>query len=190
MALIAAGRAVLQGSKDGLAEINKLRIPIRRSRETARTAGEMLMNTRHYALGADFLQVGAAGDNAAQTMGLASMLRGAKRHEDLKFANTPTDLVKRVFLLTMDPNANIGHDGTDLRAVMPCGFPRRRFLTICKKELTAGKKLNSQMARQDNSLDVTIDILLQAVDPKGDGDDTTGIAKRCKFLAGRPSRSS
>ena len=64
----------------------------------------MLMNTRHYALAADFLQAGAGGDNAAQTMGLASMLRDAKRHEDLQFANTPTDLVKRAFVLTMDPN--------------------------------------------------------------------------------------
>ena len=51
-------------------------------KEAARTSGEMLMNSRHYALAADFLQAGAAGDNAAQTMGLASMLRDAKRHED------------------------------------------------------------------------------------------------------------
>ena len=102
--LLAASRAILQGSKAGLAEINKLTNSDSAFKETARTAGEMLMNTRHYALAADFLQAGASGDNAAQTMGLASMLRDAKRHEDLQFANTPADLVKRAFLLTMDPN--------------------------------------------------------------------------------------
>ena len=111
VALIAASRAVLQGSKEGLAEINKLSNSDAAFKDTARTAGEMLMNTRHYALAADFLQAGAAGDNAAQTMGLASMLRDAKRHEDLQFANTPTDLVKHVFVLTMDPNLTRSEDG-------------------------------------------------------------------------------
>ncbi len=183
VALIAAGRAVLQGSKDGLAEINKLSNSDSAFKDTARTAGEMLMNTRHYALGADFLQAGAAGDNAAQTMGLASMLRGAKRHEDLKFANTPTDLVKRAFLLTMDPNAT--------QATMEPILSRNALVVFRaedsddrKKELTAGKKLNSQMARQDNSLDVTTDILLQAVDPKGDGDDTTGYREKMQIPGG------
>ena len=53
--LIAASRAILQGSKEGLAEINKLTNSDAAFKDTARTAGEMLMNTRHYALAADFL---------------------------------------------------------------------------------------------------------------------------------------
>ena len=40
------------------------------------------------------------------------------------------------------------------------------------------------MARQDNSLDVTIDILLQAFDPKGDGDDTTGYREKIQIPGG------
>jgi tetratricopeptide (TPR) repeat protein/transglutaminase-like putative cysteine protease len=183
VALIAASRAVLQGSKDGLAEINKLSNSDAAFKDTARTAGEMLMNTRNYALAADFLEAGAAGDNAAQTMGLASMLRGAKRHEDLQFANTPTDLVKRAFLLTMDPNATqatveafLSHNAL---AVFRAEDAEER-----KKEWSAGKKLNSQMARQGNSLDVTIDILLQAFDPKGDGDDTNGYREKIQIPGG------
>ena len=89
IALMAASHAVLESSKEGLSQINKLTNNDAAFKETARTAGEMLMNTRHYALAADFLQAGASGDNAAQTMGLASLLRDAKRHEDLQFANTP-----------------------------------------------------------------------------------------------------
>ena len=141
------------------------------------------MNTRNYALAADFLQAGAAGDNAAQTMGLASMLRGAKRHEDLQFANTPTDLVKRAFLLTMDPDLT--------EAKMEAILSRNALVVFRaddpddrKKALTAGKKLNSQMARQGNSLDVTIDILLQAFDPKGDGDDATGYREKVQIPGG------
>ena len=53
-----------------------------------------------------------------------------------------------------------------------------------KKELAAGKKLNSQMARQDNSLDVTIDIMLQAFDPKGEGDDANGYREKVQIPGG------
>ncbi len=183
VALIAASRAILQGSKDGLAEINKISNSDAAFKDTARTAGEMLMNTRNYALAADFLEAGAAGDNAAQTMGLASMLRGAKWHEDLQFANTPTDLVKRAFLLTMDPKLTRDKMEAILSrnalVVFHADDPEDR-----KKELAAGKKMNSQMARQDNSLDVTIDILLQAFDPKGEGDDTTGYREKIQIPGG------
>jgi L-alanine-DL-glutamate epimerase-like enolase superfamily enzyme len=60
-----------------------------RHSKTRGTAGEMLMNMRQYPQAADFLQAGAAGDDAARTLGLANMLRGAQHHEDVKFANTP-----------------------------------------------------------------------------------------------------
>jgi tetratricopeptide (TPR) repeat protein len=183
VALIAASRAILQGSKEGLAEINKLTNSNTAFKDAARTAGEMLMNTRRYALAADFLQAGASGDNAAQTMGLASLLRNAKRHEELQFANTPADLVKRAFLLTMDP------------ALTPArieAITSRNGIVVMhaedaddqKKELTAGKKLDSQLARQDNSLDVTIDIMLQAFDPNGDGDDANGYREKVQIPSG------
>lgn len=183
VALIAASHAVLRGSKEGLAEINKLTNSDTAFKDAARTAGEMLMNRRHYALAADFLQAGASGDNAAQTMGLASLLRNARRHEELQFTNTPADLVKRAFLLTMDPaltpariEAITSRNGI---AVMHAEDPDDR-----KKELTAGKKLNSQLARQDSSLDVTIDIMLQAFDPKSDGDDANGYREKVQIPSG------
>ena len=46
------------------------------------------------------------------------------------------------------------------------------------------KKLNSQMARNGNSLDVTLDIMLQAFDPKGDGDDATGYREKVQIPGG------
>ena len=76
-------------SKAGLAEANKRSTDDDSFKDTARTAGEMLMNMRQYPQAADFLEAGAAGDNAARTMGLANMLRGAQHHEDMQFANTP-----------------------------------------------------------------------------------------------------
>jgi len=53
-----------------------------------------------------------------------------------------------------------------------------------KKSLEAGRKLNSQMARQDESLDVTVDIVLQAFDPKAEGNDATGYREKVQIPGG------
>jgi tetratricopeptide (TPR) repeat protein len=44
--------------------------------------------------------------------------------------------------------------------------------------------MNSQLARQDSSLDVTVDILLQAFDPKGEGDDASGYREKVQIPGG------
>jgi len=182
-ALIAASEAVLHGSKAGLAEANKRANSDTAFKEIARTAGEMLMNTRHYAEAADFMEAGAAGDSAAHTMGLAAMLRQAKPREELHFANTPADLVKQVFLLGFNPDLT--------RAGMEAISSRnaRKILAgedaeELKTGLEAGKRLDSQMAREDNSLDVTTDILLGALDPKGEGNDQSGYREKMQIPGG------
>lgn len=185
-ALIAACEAVLHGSQAGLAEANKRSTSADAFKETARVAGEMLMNVRQYGPAADFLQAGAAGDNAAQTMGLANMLRGAERHEDLKFGNTPSDLVKRVFLSMMDPDLTLAKmtalESRNASAVIKASDPEE-----VKKALEAGAKANSQLARQDNSLDVTLDILLESFDPKMEGSDATGYRVKVQVPGGNNS---
>jgi tetratricopeptide (TPR) repeat protein len=182
-ALLAASEAVLHGSKTGLAEANKRSSDDAAFKETARTAGEMLMNIRQYSLAADFLEAGAAGDNAAQTMSMANMLRGAKHHEDLRFANTPGDQVKRAFMITMDPEVT----EAKLEAIS-C----RNALAVLKNEdaeekkksLESGKQMNSQLAREGSSLDVTLDMLLQVLDPKEEGNDATGYREKVQFPNG------
>ncbi len=182
-ALLGASEAILHGSKAGQDEVNKRSSGDAAFKAASKTAGEMLMNIRQYPLAADFLEAGASGDNAAQTMGLASMLRGAKHHEDLKFQNTPTDVVKRTFLLTMDPDVT--------EAKMEAILSRNALVVLKnedpeekKKSIEAGRKLNSQMARQDQSLDVTVDIVLQAFDPKAEGNDATGYREKVQIPGG------
>jgi len=185
-ALIAACEGVLHGSQAGLAEANKRSNSADAFKETARVAGEMLMNVRQYGPAADFLQAGAAGDNAAQTMGLANMLRGAQHHEDLKFGNTPADLAKRVIALFMDPELTQAKldalSSRNAREVM-----KNEDADEKKKTLEAGRQMNSQLARQDNSLDVTIDVLLQAFDPKVEGSDATGYRVKVQIPGGNNS---
>ncbi len=182
-ALIAACIAVEQGEKAGMAEVNKRANDDSSFKDTAHTAGEMLMNVRQYPLAADFLQAGAAGDNAAQAMGLASLLRDAHHHEDLKFANTPQDLVKRFFLLSMDPDLTVAKlealASKSARAVMAKEDPDE-----IKKALESGRQLNSQLAREGSFLDVTLDIMAQAFDPKIEGDDATGYRLKVQIPGG------
>jgi tetratricopeptide (TPR) repeat protein len=185
-ALLGASEAILRGSKAGLAEIDKRSSGDAAFKETAQIAGEMLMNLRQYALAADFLEAGASGDNAAQTMGRAALLRGAKHHEDAQFVNTPADLVKRFLLISMDPELTEDKMEAVLsrnaQLVFKSEDPDEK-----KKELESGKRLNSQMARQDSSLDVWLDILLQAIDPKGEGSDATGYWLKVEIPGGATS---
>jgi len=181
--LFAASEAILHGSKAGLAEANKRSNGDSAFKQTAHTAGQMLMNSRQYALAADFLEAGASGDNAAQVMGLATVLRTAQHHEDLHFANTPADLVKRAFLLSMDP---------ELTEAKLAAISSRNALEVMKNEdadakkeaLEAGKKMNSWLARDDSSIDVEVDIRMQEAEPKGEGSDETGYRERLQIPGG------
>jgi hypothetical protein len=182
-ALLAASEALLHGSKAGLAEANKRSSDDAAFKESARTAGEMLMKIRQYPLAADFLEAGAAGDNAAQTMGLARVLRNAQRHEDVHFANTPADQVKRAFLLSMDP---------ELTEAKLEAISSRNALAVIKNEdekekksaLEAGKKMNRWLARDGSSMDVEVDFRLQEFDPKGEGSDDLGYREKVQYTNG------
>lgn len=182
-ALMAASMAMLQGSKAGLDEANKHATDDSSFKETARTAGEMLMNMRQYAQAADFYQAGAGGDDAARTLGLANMLRGAAHHEDMQFANTPTDVVKRYSMVPFDPgltkdsfSAILSRNGIKVLNAMDADE--------LKEVLDNGRKMNSELAREGSSLDVTEDIVLHMLDPKGEGDDTTGYREKVEVLGG------
>lgn len=172
-ALIAASEAVLHGSKVGLAEANKRSSDDASYKETARTAGSMLMRIRQYPLAADFLEAGAGGDNAAWAMGMARTLRNAQRHEDIRFANTPTDLAKHYFLLTRDPELTKAKLSAILsrnaREVIENEDPEN-----LKSMLEVGKRWNEWLARDDSSYDNEIDIDMQQADPKGEGNDAVG----------------
>jgi tetratricopeptide (TPR) repeat protein len=95
-------------------------------------------------------------------------------------------MVKRAFLMAMDP---------DLTQVKLEAILSRNGLIVLRgqdadekrKTIDAGRQLNSQLARQGSSLDVTTDILMQAFDPKGEGDDTTGYRDKLQIPGGARS---
>ena len=176
-ALLAASMAMMQGSKEGLAEANKRAASEDDYRDTALTAGKMLMRIRQYPQTADFLEAGAAGDNADWATGLARTLRPAKRHEEIQFADTPGDLAKRYWLVSRDPDLT----KSELESLLS-----RNARTVLenqepdelKNTLERGKTWNISLARNDSSLDVEMDIDMQEADPKADGSDATGYREK------------
>jgi tetratricopeptide (TPR) repeat protein len=182
-ALMAASMAMMQNSKAGLSEANKAATDDNSFKETARTAGEMLMNVREYTQAADFYQAGAAGDDAARLLGLANMLRTAPHHEDVQFANTPADIAKRFALVPFIPDLTEA-EFEKLLSRNAVKVMNAEDADERKETLDSGKKMNSELAREDSSLDVTEDILLQMLDPKGEGDDSTGYREKVAVLGG------
>ncbi|MFZ1937632.1 MAG: DUF3857 domain-containing protein [Terracidiphilus sp.] len=182
-ALLAASMAMMQGAKAGLDEANKQANDANSMKDTERTAGEMLMNVRQYPQAADFYQAGAAGDDAARLLGLANMLRNAPHHETVQFANTPADVARRFAMVSFDLNLTESSFDALLSRnalkVMNAEDADER-----KETLDSPKKMNSELAREDSSLDVTEDIMLQMLDPKGEGDDSTGYREKVENLSG------
>ena len=107
-ALLAACIAAQQGAKAGMDRVNGMRSDDDSFKHTAHTAGEMLMNVRQYPLAAEFLQAGAAGDNAGQSVGpgVAAERRAFARGAEVW--RHAADLVKRYFLMSMDPEPDAG----------------------------------------------------------------------------------
>ena len=183
-ALMAASIAMLQGSAAGLDEANKHAEDGNSFKETARTAGQMLMNVRQYQQAADFFQAGAGGDDAARTLGLANLLRGAQHHEDVKFANTPADAARRFAMLPFDPE--LTRDGlASMLSRNALNVLNAMNADALKTILESGQKTNTQLARQGSSLNVTEDIVLHSLDPRGEGDDSTGYREKLQAFGGR-----
>ena len=171
--LIVACEAATNGSESAIAEASKRSSGETEKKQIAAAAGTMLMNLRKYSLAADLVQAGAAGDNAARTMGLASLLRKAQPHEQIHFGDDPTGFVMKFFLLQLSPDLTVDQmnalGSKNAVAVMKSMTPEE-----LEKALKAGKQFRRSMARSGSSPDVTLDIMLPAIEPKGEGNDASG----------------
>jgi Flp pilus assembly protein TadD/transglutaminase-like putative cysteine protease len=172
-AIIVACDAALHGSQSAITEANKLAGGEAEVKQIEKAAGESLMNLRKYELAADLLEAGASGDTAARTMGLAASLRKAKLHEELRFGNDPVEVATGFFLQTIDANVTQEKESA---------FLSKNALTVMKysdpeeveNTLKVGKQVRRKLARSGILPDVMIDILVESLEPKSDGNDASG----------------
>jgi tetratricopeptide (TPR) repeat protein/transglutaminase-like putative cysteine protease len=183
-ALIIACEAATEGSAPALADANKRFGGETNFQDTLKTAGQMLMSARQYAPAADVFQAGASGDNASRTMGLAAMLRKARLHESLQFENKPRDVVLHMALLALDPSLTVDKmksvSSRNAIAVIENSDPQE-----LQEATKAGKAFRRAMEQQGLSPDAMLDVVLELMEPTGEGNDAVGYRETLQMPEGK-----
>jgi len=172
-ALIVACEAALKGAPAGLAEANRRTSGDDERKQMLKTAGEMLMNVRHYPAAADLMEAGAAGENASRTAGLAAVLRKARHHEEIVPAADPGGMATQVVLLLAKPEVSeenvLRLSSRNAQKVMNAEDPDE-----LNKSLHAGRAFRATMGRTGSSPDVALDMVLQVMETRVEGTDASG----------------
>jgi hypothetical protein len=172
LGLLIACDAQLNGVAHALAEAQRRGSSNNPFKQIAALAGTMLMARREYSNAAALLEAGANGANTAQTMALSSMLRQAKRHEDLPAEPGPVGFLRGTYTSVISGSAS----SDDLDALGSRNYRRERALLSAEKrrEIDDIEVMKIVLRRMGTSLDVLADIVQQSVQIKAVGDDTTG----------------
>ncbi len=172
--ITAAAITALNGVDAGLTEARKHTASDEEYKKVVKTAGAALMRMHQYAPAADLLQAGASGDNASQTVALASMLRKARPREDLRFEDNAKGAVEKSFLLMFEPGLTL--DG--LRSMSS----RNALIVLgdtdaddIEQVLNAGHQMRSMLTRTGLPADVMLDLMVPLLDPTAEGTDATGF---------------
>lgn len=183
-ALIVACEAAQNGPQAGLAEANRRTSNDEERKQMLRTAGEMLMNARTYAPAAELMEAGASGDQATRTATIAGALRTARRHEEIVPPDDPAGVATRTILMVADRKMSkekmLAMSSRNARKVMEHMSAEEQA-----KSLDTGRVFRSSMARLGSSPDVALDLVLQLMEIKTEGNDATGYRVHVKMAGGK-----
>ena len=183
-ALIVACVAAQKGSEPGLAEANQRTSGDEDRKQILRTAGEMLMNVRNYPAAAGLVAAGAAGDQASRSAGLAVALGKAKRHEDMVIPKDPAGLATQMILMLTN---------REVSKEQMMSISSRNAIKVMNqmdpdelaKSMNAGRIFRNSMARLGSSPDVALDLLMQMMEVKVEGNDSSGYRVHAKLPGGK-----
>ena len=183
-ALIVACEAAQKGSEAGLAEANQRTSGDEDRKQMLRTAGEMLMNVRQYPAAAGVMEAGAAGDQASRSAAIAAALNKAKRHEDIVPTKDPSGLAVQMLLMLTS---------REISKEQMISVSSRNAITVLKQEDpdelakagNAGRMFRNSMARLGSSPDVALDLVLQMMEMKVEGNDASGYRVHAKMPGGK-----
>ncbi len=171
--VIVAAETALKGSEAGMAEARKRTANETDLKSVLVGAGQMLIIARKYAPAADLMAAGASGNNASNTMALASMLRKAQLHETMKVEDSPTGLVTKMFLTVMEPDVTLekmnAFNSRNAQKVM-----NKKDAEEVERTLSSGRSVRSSLSRMGLPADVMVDIVMTALQAQTEGDDASG----------------
>jgi hypothetical protein len=172
LGLLIACDAQLNGVTHALAEAQRRSSTDNPFKQIAVLAGQMLMAKREYTNAAALLEAGANGANTAQTMSLASLLRQAKRHEDVPAEAGPAGFMRAALIKVISGSAS----SDDFQAFGSRSFQEERALLSVQQrsDMDDMRVIKTMAQRSGTSLDVIADIVQQSLQIKAIGDDTTG----------------
>jgi transglutaminase-like putative cysteine protease/tetratricopeptide (TPR) repeat protein len=172
-AVIIAAEAAMNGAAAGIREAQKRIAAESEVKQTLKTAGEILMRLRRYSVAADLLQAGASGDNASGTVSLASMLRQARPRQSLRFGDDPTGVVMRMFRMVADDELTLDM-AAQLESSNANKITARTDPEKLQEQLKAGRQLRTSLSRTGLPIEALLDVVMQVIEPKQEGDDTVG----------------
>jgi transglutaminase-like putative cysteine protease/tetratricopeptide (TPR) repeat protein len=173
VAVIIASEAAMNGSQAGISEASKRSDGEVNRKNALMAAGQMLMRRRMYSLAADLMESGASGDNAADVMTLASVLSKARPNETLHYDDDPAGFAMRTYLALKNPMLT----KDDLLAVLSKNGRTVLDLTDPEKLETDAKqrrRSREQLSASGIPADVMLDIEMQSLDVRTEGDDASG----------------
>lgn len=172
LGLLIACDAQLNGIAHALAEAQRRSTDSNSFKQIAAQAGQMLMAKREYANAAALLEAGANGSNTAQTMALSSMLREAKRHEDVPAQDGPAGFIRAAFVNLIAGSITVD----DFEALGGQSYRRERAALSAdqRRDRDELERMLAVIRRAGTSRDVIADIAQQSLQIKTTGDDATG----------------
>ncbi|HXM96890.1 MAG TPA: DUF3857 domain-containing protein [Candidatus Dormibacteraeota bacterium] len=172
-AVIVACDTALNGTQAGMTEARKRTGNENDLKVVLKSAGEMLMRARKYPAAAELMAAGASGDNASKTMALASMLRKAVPHEEIRIEDSPAGAVTRMFMNTMDPQITL-EKMSSVYSRNAQRVIRNSSSEDIEKTLNAGRLIRRSLSKTGFPADVMLDLVTPAMQVQTEGDDTAG----------------
>jgi len=171
--LIVAAEAMANGTQAGMAEARKRSSSEAELKSVVKTAGEIAMRQRAYAVAADLLEAGASGNESSNTMAMAAMLRKARKREEIVYKDDPAGLVGKMFSDALDGKmTEESMEAISSRNALI--VERRKDLEERKRDLNAAKQVTGMFLRQGLPVDAMTDIVVEVLQITSEGDDTNG----------------
>ncbi len=184
LSIIVASEAGLNGPKSAIAEANKRTGGEAELKQVLKGAGQIMLRMRNYPAAADLFEASASGDNASETVAFATTLRKARRREEIHYNDDPSAAAMQFFSAVMEPN---------LTMEKMSSFFSRNAQTILKNTyqeeinqgLKIGRQLRGMFSRTGLPPDSMMDVVMQAIEPTTEGDDSSGYKITLRVFGGK-----
>jgi len=177
--LIVAAETAMHGPQAGKAEAVKRSSNEADSKSLMMGAGELLLRARRYQDAAVLYEAGASGDNAARTLGLATILKKMQTHETLRMDETPVAPVRQQFLVlfSQKPTMEAFRKLYSANALKTMHDSEKEDFD---KLLKSSAALRRSVSKAGFPADIMIDISMAAVEFTSEGDDASGYRVKIK----------